>query len=182
MTSRTIVLLEDDVDGTSKRFVPGLSQGAGPVSPVGRSIGRTFAVSVGRVEADVTVTPVDGRFPGPPGAPRYRFIFSDDLVLERIDDKSRGNGLPQSPQNRLAGTHSGFATTLRVADVTDKFFQEGMLHFEMSRDARAEAAGAARHLLGSRAYKPGPEQVRVGSRTLLAVISAPIAPETARRY
>jgi hypothetical protein len=90
MTSRTIVLLEDDVDGTSKRFVPGLSQGAGPVSPVGRSIGRTFAVSIGRVEADVTVTPVDGRFPGPPGAPRYRFIFSDDLVLERIDDKSRG--------------------------------------------------------------------------------------------
>ena len=60
------------------------------------------------VEVDVTVTPVDGRLPGPPG-PRYRFLFSDDLVLERIDDKDSGNGLPHSPQNRLAGTHSGFS-------------------------------------------------------------------------
>jgi len=64
------------------------------------------------VAVDVTVTPVDGRFPGPPDAPRYRFVFSDDLVLERIDNKKPGNGLPQSPQHRLAGTHSGFATTL----------------------------------------------------------------------
>jgi hypothetical protein len=60
------------------------------------------------VEVDVTVTPVDGRLPGPPG-PRYRFLFSDELVLERIDDKDSGNGLPHSPQNRLAGTHSGFS-------------------------------------------------------------------------
>ena len=60
------------------------------------------------VEVDVTVTPVDGRLPGPPG-PRYRFLFSDDFVLERIDDKDSGNGLPHSPQNRLAGTHSGFS-------------------------------------------------------------------------
>jgi hypothetical protein len=76
------------------------------------------------VAVDVTVTPVDGRFPGPPGAPRYRFVLSDDLVLERIDNKKPGNGLPQSAQGRLAGTHSGFATTLRVADAKDKFFSE----------------------------------------------------------
>jgi hypothetical protein len=82
------------------------------------------------VEVDVTVTPVDGRSPGPPGAPRYRFIFSDDLVLERIDNKKPGNGLPESPQNRLAGTHSGFATTLRVADANDKFFPEGSMLFQ----------------------------------------------------
>ena len=74
------------------------------------------------VEVDVSVTPVDGRFPGPPDAPRYRFVFSDDLVLQRIDSKEPGNGLPESPQNRLAGTHSGFATTLRVADANDQFF------------------------------------------------------------
>jgi hypothetical protein len=74
------------------------------------------------VAVDVTVTPVDGRFPGPPGAPRYRFVFSDDLVLERIDNKKPGNGLPESPRNRLAGTRSGFATTLRVADANDQFF------------------------------------------------------------
>jgi len=79
------------------------------------------------VAVDVTVTPVDGRFPGPPDAPRYRFVFSDDLVLERIDNMRPGNGLPQSPLNRLAGTHSGFATTLRVADADDKFFPEGSM-------------------------------------------------------
>jgi hypothetical protein len=82
------------------------------------------------VEVDVTVTPVDGRFPGPPGAPRYRFVCSDDLVLQRIDNRKPGNGLPQSPQNRLAGTHSGFATTLRVADAKDRFFPEGSMLFQ----------------------------------------------------
>jgi hypothetical protein len=82
------------------------------------------------VAVDVTVTPVDGRFPGPPGASRYRFVFSDDLVLQRIDRKKPGNGLPQSPQNRLAGTHSGFATTLRVADANDQFFPEGSMLFQ----------------------------------------------------
>jgi hypothetical protein len=82
------------------------------------------------VAVDVTVTPVDGRFPGPPDAPRYRFVFSDDLILERIDNKKPGNGLPQPVQNRLAGTHSGFATTLRVADANDKFFPEGSMLFQ----------------------------------------------------
>ena len=81
------------------------------------------------VEVDVTVTPVDGRLPGPPG-PRYRFVFSDDLVLERIDNKEPGNGLPESADNRLAGTHSGFATTLRVADTNDKFYPEGSMLFQ----------------------------------------------------
>jgi hypothetical protein len=82
------------------------------------------------VAVDVSVTPVDGRLPGPPGAPRYRFVYSDDLVVERIDDKKPGNGLPQSPQNRLACTHSGFATTLRVADANDEFFPEGSMLFQ----------------------------------------------------
>jgi hypothetical protein len=83
-------------------------------------------IATTEVEVDVTVTPVDGRLAGPPG-PRYRFIFSDDLVLQRIDSKQPGNGLPKSPQSRLAGTHSGFATTLRVADANDKFFPEGSM-------------------------------------------------------
>jgi hypothetical protein len=81
------------------------------------------------VEVDVTVIPVDGRLPGPAG-PRYRFVFSDDLVLERIDNKKPGNGLPQSPHTRLAGTHSGFATTLRIADANDRFFPEGSMLFQ----------------------------------------------------
>jgi hypothetical protein len=70
-----------------------------------------------------------GDSPVPPDAPRYRFLFSDDLILERIDNKKPGNGLPQPVQNRLAGTHSGFATTLRVADANDKFFPEGSMLF-----------------------------------------------------
>jgi hypothetical protein len=82
------------------------------------------------VAVDVTVTPVDGRFPGPPGPPRSRFVLSDDLVLERIDNKKPGKGLPESPQNRLASTHSGFATTLRVADANDQFFPEGSMLFQ----------------------------------------------------
>jgi hypothetical protein len=82
------------------------------------------------VAVDFTVTPLEHRFPGPPGAPRYRFVFSDDLVLERIDNKKPGTGLPGSPQNRLAGTHSGFGTTLRVADANDKFFPEGSMLFQ----------------------------------------------------
>ena len=82
------------------------------------------------VSVDFTVTPLEHRFPGPPGAPRYRFVFSDDLVLERIDNKKPGIGLPMSPQNRLAGTHSGFATTLRVADANDQFFPEDSMLFQ----------------------------------------------------
>src|SRR5215217_5738351 len=82
------------------------------------------------VAVEVTVTPIDGRSPGPPGAPSFRFVFSDDLVLERIDNKTPGNGLPQSSQDRLAGTHSGFATTLRVADANDQFFPGGSMLFQ----------------------------------------------------
>jgi hypothetical protein len=35
------------------------------------------------VAVDVSVTPIDGRFPGPPDAPRYRFVFSDDHQLDK---------------------------------------------------------------------------------------------------
>ncbi len=82
------------------------------------------------VAADSSVSPVDGRYPGPPGAPRYRFAFCDDLVLHRLDSAKPGTGLPESPQNRLAGTHSGFVTTLRVADANDAFFPEDSMLFQ----------------------------------------------------
>ena len=74
------------------------------------------------VAVDVSVTPIDGRFPGPPDAPRYRFVFSDDLVLERYDNNTPGNGLPQNPNQRRAGTHSGFVTTLRITQAGDNFY------------------------------------------------------------
>jgi hypothetical protein len=41
------------------------------------------------VEVDVTVAPLDGRHLGPPG-PRYRVLFSDDPVLEGIDNQGAG--------------------------------------------------------------------------------------------
>lgn len=87
-------------------------------------------IATTEVAVDVRVTPVDGRFPGPPDAPRYRFVFSDDLVLQRIDSKEPGAGLPEYSQDLLAGTHSGFGTTLRVADANDKFFPEGSMLFQ----------------------------------------------------
>jgi hypothetical protein len=48
-------------------------------------------------------------------------VFSEDLVLQRIDTNTPGNGLPPSEQDRRAGTHSGFITTLRIAAADDNF-------------------------------------------------------------
>lgn len=83
------------------------------------------------VDVDVTTTPLEHRQPGPAG-PRHRFAFSDDLILERIDGLTPGSGLPQGQQDRLAGTHSGFATTIRLADAHDTFFPDGstLFHYE----------------------------------------------------
>ena len=62
--------------------------------------------------------------------PGKRFAFSNDLVLERYDNKTPGHGLPQNQQQRLAGTHSGFVTTLRIAAANDRFFPPGTEVFE----------------------------------------------------
>lgn len=63
----------------------------------------------------VTAQPVQEFYPGPFG-PGKRFIFSDVLVLEKLDTRTPGNGLPQAEQDRLAGTHAGFITTLDDGD------------------------------------------------------------------
>ena len=75
------------------------------------------------IELRVFNTAVDETLPGPRG-PGKRFVFSEDLVLQRIDNKTPGNGLPSSEQNRRAGTHSGFITVLRFAEADDNFFPE----------------------------------------------------------
>jgi hypothetical protein len=64
--------------------------------------------------------------PGPPG-PGHRFVFSDALLLVRIDNKTPGNGLPQNEQRRRAGTHSGFTTTVVVAGPRASFFPSGSM-------------------------------------------------------
>ncbi len=66
----------------------------------------------------------DLELPDPPG-PGKRYLFSNDLALERYDDSTPGSGLPQTESERLAGTHSGFVTLLRVAGASDRFFPEG---------------------------------------------------------
>jgi hypothetical protein len=76
----------------------------------------------------VVNTPVQGFLPGPFG-PGKRFAFSDDLELESIDNK-----VPPPAQDRRAGTHSGFVTTLRVAEANDVYFQkdDDLLEYEAS--------------------------------------------------
>jgi hypothetical protein len=53
---------------------------------------------------------------GRPGGPGGRFFFHETLVLEAIDSKKPGRGLPTDVAERLAGTHSGIGTTLRYVD------------------------------------------------------------------
>jgi hypothetical protein len=72
---------------------------------------------------------VSDEVPGP-RRPGKRFVFSDDLVLERIDNRIPGNGLPQEPQDRRAGTHSGSVTVLRIAAADDKYLPGGGELFE----------------------------------------------------
>jgi len=74
-----------------------------------------------RVMDPVGVTPK--HFPGP--AVGDRMVFDNDLVLERYEKKTPGNGLPQLEQARLAGTHSGTVTLLRIAAANDRFYPLG---------------------------------------------------------
>ena len=52
--------------------------------------------------------------PGPI-EPGKRFVFTNNLRLDRYDDSTPGSGLPQDPNDRMAGTHSGIVTIVRVA-------------------------------------------------------------------
>jgi hypothetical protein len=74
-----------------------------------------------RVMDPVGVTPK--HFPGP--AVGDRMVFDNDLVLERYEKKTPGNGLPQLEQQRLAGAHSGTVTLLRIAGPNDRFYPLG---------------------------------------------------------
>jgi hypothetical protein len=51
-------------------------------------------------------------------------------MLERLDNNTPGNGLPQNPQQRLAGSYSGLVTTLRVAAANDPIYQAGSYLFQ----------------------------------------------------
>jgi len=67
--------------------------------------------------------------PGPI-EPGKRFVFTNNLRLDRYDDSTPGSGLPQDPNDRMAGTHSGVVTIVRVAAPVDKFFPSPSLLFQ----------------------------------------------------
>jgi hypothetical protein len=86
------------------------------------------------VVSNVLQDPVNEAVKGPPPkGPGKRFVFSKNLVLERLDNNTPGAGLPQSPQQRHAGTYSGLVTVLRVAKPNDVFLQPGsyLLNYEV---------------------------------------------------
>ena len=82
------------------------------------------------VAVDINITPVEGRFPGPPGAPRYRFVFSDDLVLERIDNRKPGTGLPESPAGSACRHAFGIRDDPPRGRRERQFFPEGSMLFQ----------------------------------------------------
>ena len=59
-----------------------------------------------------------------------RFLFTEDLWLEEYDDNTPGNGLPEYESERLAGTHSGEVTLVRVTQPEDRFFPFPSLLFQ----------------------------------------------------
>jgi hypothetical protein len=62
-----------------------------------------------------------------------RAIFSNDLRLDRYNNRTPGNGpndLPQNPAQRQAGTHSGSVTVLRIAAANDRFYPAGSIVLE----------------------------------------------------
>ena len=62
--------------------------------------------------------------PGPI-EPGKRFVFTNDLRLDRYDDSTPGNGLPSNADDRRAGTHSGVETIVRVASGTKRKIYTG---------------------------------------------------------
>ena len=86
-----------------------------------------------KIEILVGVMPPVGAIPTqPPANPAVgdQEVFDDDLVLKRYNNRTPGNGpndLPQDPAQRLAGTHSGTLTLLRIAKAGDRFYPQGAL-------------------------------------------------------
>jgi hypothetical protein len=80
--------------------------------------------------------------PPPPPEVGKRGFFSNDLRLDRYDSRTPGNGrndLPQNAARRLAGTHSGSVTLLRIAGANDRFYPAGSLVLEYEGTYRFNA-------------------------------------------
>jgi hypothetical protein len=70
----------------------------------------------------VVLPPVVAEFVPGPGGPGKRFVFSEDFCLKRYD------GAAQNSQ--LAGSHSGFVTTLQIAEANDRLYPEDSYFFQ----------------------------------------------------
>jgi hypothetical protein len=128
-------------------LVPGCAAGALTASWRGRSVdpppsrrgARVPPTDTRRPSMEIVVevvgSPVSESVP-PPGAnrhgPGHRTVFSDNLVLQSVDPQvpgkpklEPGNGLPLLPDDRRAGTQSGFVTTLRFSEANDEFLPGG---------------------------------------------------------
>ena len=81
-----------------------------------------------KIHVRVIATPVFEEL-GPHG-PGHRTAFSNDLRVESVNNKTPGHGLPKSKKKRLAGTRSGFVTTLRIAAKNDPFFPKDSYLFQ----------------------------------------------------
>jgi hypothetical protein len=89
--------------------------------------GRQRRVPRMKIHLRVFQSPVHNvELPGPAG-PGKQFVFSDDLVLERIDNEIPENGLPKLEKDRRVGTQSGLLTVLRIAAGNDAFYPKNSL-------------------------------------------------------
>ena len=84
-----------------------------------------------RIRVRVIVPSVVGEFEAnSEQGPGHRFVVSDDLVLEQYEDLKPGQGLPKKRKGRLAGSHSGFVTTMRIAGPNDRLYPEDSFLFQ----------------------------------------------------
>jgi hypothetical protein len=97
---------------------------------------------------------------GPPGGPGGRFFFHETLVLEEIDSKTPGHGLPTGEAERHAGTHSGIGTTLRYVDAGDPYFPGGGPLVQAESTFKLNAVGGA--LQGGQITTRGVQHYRDG--------------------
>jgi hypothetical protein len=78
----------------------------------------------------VNVRDIPGRqrkpkFPPPNARPGWQDFFSEDVVLQRYQSQTPGNGLPQNEAQRYVGIHSGILTLMRETDTGDRFYAPG---------------------------------------------------------
>jgi hypothetical protein len=77
------------------------------------------------------IDPIPAPPTGPdPTTPGDQVTFTEDVVVKQYKRKKPGHGLPKKDEDRLAGTHSGLLTLLRIAKPGDRFFPPDTFVFQ----------------------------------------------------